>query len=85
MRMFLIVLLFVVGVCGALMCGSIMAAAQSAVHEIEALIAGLISACSIGLACVALCVEKLREDTVAAINRGTSVGITQAKLAEVSK
>ena len=82
MRMFLVAVLFMAGIGALVMGGQFMSVAQSAVHEIEGMIAFLISVVAIGSAAIVLAVEKMREEISAAVNRGTTVVINEAKLAE---
>jgi hypothetical protein len=81
MRTILLSLLFLTAVLAGLACAGLFAVSESAVHEVEALIAGLASVCAFGLGTVGVCVEHLRHCTVDAINRNTAVAINEAKIA----
>ena|GEM_PF-5260352 len=79
MRMFMVGVLILVGVGAFAIGGQFMSVAQSAVHEIEGMIAFLIGTTAIGCATITLAVEKMREDVSRGVHRTATATTMQVE------
>jgi 4-hydroxybenzoate polyprenyltransferase len=81
MRLFLSAMLFVTALLAALLGAGFISDAKSAIHEIEGFICVLIAVAGFGACAIVMAIEKLRTDTLDALDRDATEARAVRRLA----